>query len=384
MSSSMKLIGGVKASDAEKQWAITLIKNAIKANNGSNAKSPIKPVKISNATFAKTYPEGLELVKEYYDSLYYASALKLKSWDDKGYESIEIKRSKLKSAVRASMKETLLIFTPKLIDMDELEIRKRFHLSFGELSTIFLKYNRFLVLNDENSFVDLEKKMIESIYDEIVINGLKKHEFCVKYNVSDHLVDKFIKLLKRTDQKRYDEIINRLHRDSIQMYTEVKDLVSDLFNYVENKIEVKDLKIKMSFTNLDYYSMTNISLESVIDYLRAELKINDVDMEYYAKGRNLLSMLLAEQDIGYFMSKEQFLQKAIMAGTVDGMVKLNKNICNRIFDIFEKEGIPTTSKLLETAFYRYALGRPILPLKGYSAEVLNEEDYYEISIKNKG
>ena len=60
------LIGGVAVTEEEKEKNLNVIKEAIIKNNQGE-----EPTKISNEIFAKSYPESLELVKEYYDSLYY-------------------------------------------------------------------------------------------------------------------------------------------------------------------------------------------------------------------------------------------------------------------------------------------------------------------------
>lgn len=370
------LIGGVSVTEEEKEKNLNAIKEAIIKNNQGE-----EPTKISNEIFAKSYPESLELVKEYYDSLYYTKVAHITVWDGQKYINKNKEAASYRTSIKRDMLDTLVIFAPELIGKEIIEIKRKFNISTNEVAALLNNYKK--IMEHVKKIKDLGEKqekyhVAKTFYEEIVINGMTKQEFCNQYKISINSLDKHVELLKGIDERIYQEVKDTLGGNSTKRYYGLKELILEMGKYCKNKIQVDTPTgvIEMPFTMLDYYSMTNSSPDKLIDFINNprnfNLNINTNDEIMY---KNCIrKFLYANKNIGGFASKEFILKNHMAIGTSNNMVEMNEEICDELFDLFERERIPKYKKLIEKAFYRYALGKPILPLRLIETEKNLEEE----------
>lgn len=357
------LIGGVDVSPEEKAACLELIKQAIIKNNQGNS-----PMRLSHKVFASSYPDSLSFVKEYYDSLYIAEVVNIKGWDGEKYVNRNQQKVTYRNIIKRKMLETLIIFAPELINKEPSEISEMFAISANEVSSLLNNYRK--VFNQVPRIKDLgqedEKyRLARTIYEEIVINGMRKQEFCQKYKMSAETVDNHIELLKEIDESLYNGLQITLGQNSSKRFQELKALTLKIADYSKNKIAVTTSTgtFEMPFTMLDYYSLTNYSPKTLIEFVNDAKNFDSSNKEEMVKRAVARQMLHAQRTVMPQVSKEQILKYHMAVGKEGNMVQMNEEICDEIFDLFEREGIPKTKVLIERAFYRYAFGQPILPIK---------------------
>lgn len=371
------LIGGIIVTPKEKEKNLNKIQEAIIKNNQGK-----ETIKISNETFAKSYPESLELVKEYYDSLYHAQVSQLRGWDGVIYIDRQKKATFYQTCIKREMLETLIIFVPELIDKEIIEIKNKFNISANEVSSVFNKYKK--IIEHVTTIKELGEKqekyhIAKTIYEEIVINGMTKTKFSQEYKISISSMNKHIELLKEIDERLYQEVKNTIEKNNEKRFLVLKELILKIGAYYKDKIKVNTQKgvVEMPFTILDYYSMTNYSPDTMLNFINKSIEfISSIKTKEEEIYKNRAKIFLRDhKNIGGIASKEYILKKHMAAGTRDNIVQMNEEICDEIFDLFEKEKIPKNKALIEQAFYRYALGKPILPLKQLeTTRVLKEEE----------
>lgn len=356
------LIGGIVVSNEEKENNLNTIKEAIIKNNQGN-----NPIRISNKTFAESYPESLELVKEYYDSLYNAEISHIVGWDGFHYKNRSQQEKYYRRITKNEMIRTLVIFVPKLLDKEIIEIKNKFAISTDEVSSLLNTYKRIINVSNITDLDEEQEKyrVAKTIYEEIVINGMKKQIFCQEYQISDQSFDHYIELLKEIDKNLYDEVQFVLDKNIAKRYDSLKNLILKIGIYCKDKITIntENGELKMPFTMLDYYSITNYSPETLLDFINSQKKFNSNNREETIAKNCAKKFLLANRDFEPCVSKEYILKNHMAVGKTDNLVQMNKEICDEIFNLFEKEGIPKRKFLVEKAFYRYALGKPIFPLR---------------------
>ena len=297
------LMGGIKVSEEEKENNLNKIKNAILNNNSQD-----KLIKINNETFAKSYPESMQLVKAYYDSVYNNKIANIVGWDGKTYINRPRRIAYYRAQINKSKLETILIFTPQLIDKEVLDIKSELGITSKEVAYIFKIY----------------KKMIN------------------QNNVS-----------------------NALENNPIQEGYYLKDQIVKMGNYCQNKIPVNTPNgvIKMTFTILDYYTLIHNSPITTLDFIENS-KLFSCNTKEENICKNIVKKMLREyRSTEIYISKEQILKNRMAAGTVGHIVEMNEEICDEIFALLDEAKIPKSQEVVEKAFQRYALNQPILPIK---------------------
>lgn len=357
------LIGGMEVSSKEKEKNLSIIKEAIISNNQGN-----KPIKIENQTFARSYPESLELVKQYYDSLFNAEVANIKGWDGYQYINRYEAKKRAQSRIKREMIETLIIFAPLFIEEEIIAIKTKFGISTIEVGSLLNNYKK--IITYRSRIMDLgeeqEKyRIAQTIYQELVINGITKQEFCIRFNIANETVDRYIELLKIIDKQLYDEVRNKLKNNSTKRYNSLKHLTIKIGTHCKNRLEVNTPNgvIKMPFTMLDYYSLTNYEPKDLLKFINNSNNFdinNKEEMNIRSYARKFLQN---NQNLGGFVSEETVLKTRLVAGKEDNLVQMNEEICKEIFMLFSKENIPNYRPLVEKAFYRYAVEQPILPIK---------------------
>ena len=356
------LIGGIVVTPKEKEENLKKIKEAIIENNQGN-----NPTRISNEIFAESYPESLELVKEYYDSLYNAEVSHIVGWDGYRYRDRNQQEKYYRYSIKNKMIKTLVIFAPELINKEIREIKNKFGISTNDVSSFLNNYKRIIKNIKDNKDLDKEQEeyhIARIIYKEIVINGMKKQEFCKEYQISPQSVDHHIELLKEIDETLYNELKFVLEKNVTKRYYSLKELILKIGNYCKDKITINTEigELKIPFTMLDYYSITNYLPEVLLDFIITPKNFNSNNREETIAKNCAKKFLLTYKDIGPCVSKEDILKNHMAVGKSNKLVEMNEEICDEIFNLFEKEGIPKHKLLIEKAFYRYALEQPIFPL----------------------
>ena len=298
------LIGGIQVTPEEKEQNLNKIKEATIINNQGE-----EPIKFNHKVFAECYPESLELVKEYYDSLCHARIANITGWNGEKYIDRKKKIASCVHQTKRDMLATLMVFAPDLINKEIVEIKHEFRLSTNDIYSIF--------------------------------DGYKK-------NVTN------ASITKNSDESNYQATKQAL-----------KELILKIGTYRKNGIKVNsyDGTINMPFTILDYYTLTNYSPATIMFFLNNpnNFKADNQDEELiksYAK-----TFLRDNKSVGIYATKELILNKHMAAGKPNHIVQMNEEIYNTIVNLFEKEGIPNYKQLFEKAFQRYALNQPILPIR---------------------
>lgn len=353
------LIGGIEVTKEEKEKNLKLINEAIIKNNKGEL-----PLELDKEIFAKSYPESLNLIKKYYDSLYNARVANIKIWDGNNYVNRNQKMEYFKSKKNKELLDALIIFMPIIIEKDLMEIKKLLGIRTYQINALFDRYKK-IINENSNSINQIEEEYAKKIYEEIVINGMTKKEFCHKYKVSNDNLDKYIDTLKNINEEYYNELKFILNENIVKEYKFLKELTLKIGFFSKNKIQINinNEEILIPFTMLDYYCLTNYSPKTVIQFINNLKNFNSDSKENLIKRSYARQILQFNLEKNQPTTKEKILTTGMAAGREGNVIKITEEICDKIFELFDKENIPQYKFLIEKAFYRYALNQPILPLK---------------------
>lgn len=369
-----KMIGGIPVNKEEKEINLAIIKEAINKNNNG-----IK-TNIEREVFAKSYPESLNYVKEYYDSLLNVSAINSTGWKNHRYTSKEKSLRLWKRKLEHEKKLTVMIYAPILIETDTKlkEYVNIFGITLKDISNIL---NHYKIIRSEikitiKDFQEDNSKyeMAQIIANEVFNNNMKKDDICKKYKIGPQTFDNYIKLLKETDEKEYNKIIKKLKDNDDNYYQFLSILVEKIGNYINKGIEVEEEKIP--FTMLDYYCITKIPPNKLLGYIK---RVNFTSKEESINKSYLTHFLVKNKDVGPFVTTEKLINQGIVFIIKDKIIEIDEKISDEVLELLSKEQIPLNHRIVYSALQRYARGYPILPLKGYELK----EEQQEESPKNK-
>ena len=146
------------------------------------------------------------------------------------------------------------------------------------------------------------------------------------------------------------------------------EYANSLVNYlgllIKNKIMVNDIKIP--FTILDYFSITDIDIYALSKIIK-KFKINRSYYESMYKNA-FLRFAEVEGPLTKIIAEVDDILDEHHAFIINGVkyVPTEEDII-KIFELFDEYDIPKYNKVIYCALHRIALGCPILPL-------LNEEE----------
>ena len=369
-----KMIGGIPVNKEEKEINLAIIKEAIiKNNNGIKTN-------IEREVFAKSYPESLNYVKEYYDSLLNVSAINSTGWKNHRYTSKEKSLRLWKRKLENEKKITIMIYAPILVESDSKlkEYVNTFGITLNDISNILNHYKliesetnlRIKNLKDDNT----KYKMAKIIANEVFNNNMRKEDICKKYKIGTKAFDSYINLLKEIDEKEYNKLIIKLKDNDDNYYQFLSVLVEKLGNYINKGIEVREEKIP--FTMLDYYCITKITPNKLLGYIK---RVNFTSKEESINKSYLTHFLNKNKNVGPFVTTEKLINQGIVFIIKDKIIEIDENISDEVLELLSKEQIPLNHRIVYSAFQRYARGYPILPLKENELKKEQQEE----STKNK-
>ena len=238
------LIGGLQVSKHEREKNLDIIRETIIKNN-----SGVKTI-IEREVFAKSYPDSLNYVKEYYDSLLNVSAINSTGWKNHRYTSKEKALRLWKRRLEHEKKITIMIYAPILIKSyaNLKEYVNIFGITLKDISTI-LNHYKLIESETKMGIKDLKDdntkyEMAKIIANEVFNNNMIKEDICKKYKIGTQAFDSYINLLKEIDEKEYNKLIIKLKDNDDNYYQFLSVLVEKLGNYINKGIEVKAQELK--------------------------------------------------------------------------------------------------------------------------------------------
>ena len=362
------IIGGIKVTDDEKEECINMMKDAILKNNNGIL------VELNKEILLKAYPDSLDLLKDYYDSLIYAHKIESNSqykvvdpnqrYSSKKWEDILIKDRNV----------MLLVYAPYLsgLTVEELgKYAKMFDLNMKKISDLITRYKRSFSLDveDKNSLTDDMKydlNIIRQIVNDILVNDFTKIKMEKKYKLGSFTFDSFMEQLKSIDIDSYNQVAEKLKRNSEKYFFKMNELIPTMYEFIVNGINVGDKK--MSFTMLDYYCLTNKNSEDVVSFLKEKSS-----QQAFKLIRNrIFKFFQSTKNVGPFVSAEGFANHKIVFICNDKRVEFDLDLSAKVIDFLRENGIPTNYQIVYIAAGRIARGEPVLPLKNISFSIDNK------------
>ena len=352
------LVGGVRVSEAKKKLCLEKINDAIRSNKDG------KVVQLDKEIILNAYPESLDMLKEYYDSLIYAHKkesnsqyMEFNQYDlslNKKWEDVLIKD-------RNAM---LMVYAPYLstLPVERLaEYAKMFGLKLNNISNIITKYKRSFsdVVQDKDSLTNNKRydlNIIRQIVKDVLVNGYTKKALEGKYKLGSSTFDTYMKQLEEFDLDSYRQVMDKLKSNSNNYIFTMKKIMPILFDYIINGIDIDGEKV--SFTMLDYYCLTNKNVQEITDYIRS----NQLDDELRPMRSRVLKFFDTFKNVGPYESAERFAARDISIIHKDNKVNFDLDVSLKIVNYLKENNIPINYKIVYTAARRYARGEDILPL----------------------
>ena len=351
-----KLIGGIEASEEEKAQNIQLIKDAIIKNNNNEV------TELKKEILLKSYPESINFLKDYYESLIHAhehdSISKFKT-----YNHYSIKdRKTWREVLIKDRNAMLMIYAPYLttLSVDQLlRYIKDFDMTLNQMVDILIEYKKYYSTEQQSreSQINDQKydlNIIKQIINDVLVNGYKKVEIEKKYNLKSFAFDKYIEQIQVIDKEIYDQVKEKLKNNSEKFFFKMEQIIPLLYYYIVNGIEINNKK--KTFTMLDYYCLTTESPLNLKKYLDSRK-----DKKQYRN--RIIRFLEINKNVGQFESAETFAKKKIAFIINDKRVDFNVEKSSEIIEILKENKIPTSYKNVYIAAMRYASGEEILPIK---------------------
>jgi len=195
------------------------------------------------------------------------------------------------------------------------------------------------------------REMYKKIKKCVLKQDVARAVFCNRYKISEEYFDACIELFDNNG----DVSVKLAENEEKFLY--MKELCYDVPRYLENGIEV-DGKI-ISFSGLDYYSLTNESMRKfktifLIAYDDKDFKKHNVLVSTFVDKASFAGSLLKKEDflklnIRYFNGEETFV--------------VNEEVVDYVYNLFDENDIPRRRNLVEKAIERYFNNLPILPYR---------------------
>ena len=364
------IIGGIKVSDEEKKECIKLIEDAISQNKSG------KVLELNKEILLKAYPDSLDLLKDYYDSLIYAHKIESNSQYRIIDPDFRYSSQKWEDILIRDRNVMLLVYAPYLatLSVEDLgKYAKMFALNMRKINDLITKYKRIFSDNieDKNSLTDDMKydlNIIRQVVNDILVNNYTKIEMEKKYKLGSATFDTFMEQLKNVDIDSYNQVVAKLKRNSEEYFFKMNELIPTLYDYIVNGINIGEKKIP--FTMLDYYCISNKNGDSVVDFLK-----NNANRPDIKPIRNrIFKFFQTNKNVGPFVSAETFAKKNVVIIFNDNRVEFDLELSSNIIDYLKKNHIPTNYQIVYTAARRIAREEPLLPLKDNDYSVDKELD----------
>lgn len=198
---------------------------------------------------------------------------------------------------------------------------------------------------------DVKKSLYSSIRRNILENEFPKEKICEKNNISEEVFDDYLALFDFSD-----DVLKKLDENNAK-YAYIKQLCADIPAYLVNGINVGGEIY--DFNVLDYAYLTDLSAKK-FKMIFVETASKNIDKIYDVA---LAKLLYQVNELGCSISRERFVSQK-RAGSINGIeYRVNEEVANYIYDLFEENNIRPKSILLDKAIVRYYKSEPILPLK---------------------
>ena len=353
-----EIIGGIEVSEEEKKENYNRIEKAIHSNKKGEL------TRLNKNSILKAYPDSINLLKEYYDSLKYAHIFTSGSRYNKYYYYNTGRNKTWEETLIEDRNTMLMIYAPYLSELPIEELTKyaeEFNLSFKDISNMLKKF-RTICFPEEKEIIEKENKeydlkVINQITHDILENNYTKKKLLEKYKLSPNELAIYGEKLKEINIENYQKVKEKLQDNNEQYYDELQNIISIIYNAIINGIEINENKV--SFTMLDYYSICKKDIQDIFDYINAHRENNEIQRYKNRVIRHLISL----KEVGSITSAEEFANQKISLIYKDNKTEFDKEISEKIINFLNENEIPPHHKIVYTAARRYARGEPILPLK---------------------
>ena len=349
------LVGGISTTTEEKQACIEAIKNAISKNKNGEV------TELSKEIFLKSYPESINLLQEYYDSLI-DSHKKSSHSQYQQFNQYFLANNKTWEEVLTHDRDTMLfIYSPYLASISPETLSnyaKKFGLNLKVLTDMIDKYKQTVEKEPNQSSEDksYDLKIVRQIANEILINNVTKLELIKKYNLSTYAIDKYIEKIKEIDKDAYQKVKEILKHNREKHIYQMNLLLPALFNLIAQGMQVGENKVP--FTMLDFYSISGKNVQEVTDYIKSNQ--NKPEVQPY-KNR-ILRFFNNERNVGPLVSAESMAKNGIAITYHDERHEFDEAFCEKIINYLKENNIPTNYSIVYTAARRFIRGEEVLPL----------------------
>ena len=355
-------ISEIDKTKEQKQKALDAIKDVIEdiKRNGI-------PRRINNYLFAIGYPESYDLLLEYYDVLGKAcmNSTRFVGYDkEHGFGPFYNKESEILKKVNILKETSLLMFMPILGYKKIDEIKNDVGISLEDYKKMVDTYKKLKIFGNE---LQMEINMANVFYTKIRL-GVTLEKLCEEYKLTQEYVRNI--LGKHLSEQQYEEVQKILKGNSMRRYMHIQQVVELLFQYVPDGIEVGDKKVP--FGMLDYYTITQMNPETILDYIMKPDNFKKVDHDMMVRRAKVKKFLAGNKNPGKIINRKQADELSSRMTTANGEFDIQDYV-DEIFQYLGDNGVYTYKKLVEDAFTRIARGQPMLPLTLESFTKENEK-----------
>ena len=344
-----KLIGGIKCAEEEKKECLKRINDAINTNNSGTI------VKLDKEILLKSYPESIELLNSYYNSLINAY--------QKENNRLHLNNNlKWKTELITDRNTMLFLYIPYLssLPLDKLEkYMKTFQLSMKQMNNMIMKYKESHSEKISKELIEDKKydlNILKQIVKDILENHYTKSTIEKKYNMSGYTFNEMIEQLKIIDPTANDAIAKELQLNSVAYFQQMEKLIPKLYEYIANGIQIENKTIP--FTMLDFHCISKKNTHDIIAYLNK----NKINTNIPHCKNTIINFLNSSKNVGPFVSAESLAKKNLSITIKDKSLDLDLDFCTKIIDYLKENKIPINYNIVYTAARRYANGVEILPL----------------------
>lgn len=345
----IQLIGGLSnPTPEEKIENIKQIETAIKNMKAGQI------TKLKIEVFAKTYPEGLEYFKKYYNLLFELKLKSIEGWHNNQYKTSEEARKEVNLELCLYRKKIAMIYLPLVLE-GKMEFKQYINKMGMETKTVIniLKFYQKILETPEYQEAQSIPPINPQLIPETILSkmNLFPTEVCKNNEI--------------TTQSSNDSLkVNSSHDEDKELQTTVEnyyqyqlELVNIMGNYLIEGIIFEGKKI--NFTMLDYYSITAEEPKDLMSFLnRTRYKDRAT-----AQKRSKVLDFLRKQDIGLKIYNAKEIAQQNISFIIQGnRVDITEEVAQSILDLFTENHIPFDNVIIYSALQRYARQHPIFPL----------------------
>ena len=211
-----EIIGGIEVPEEEKKENYNRIEKAIHSNKKGEL------TRLNKNSILKAYPDSINLLNEYYDSLKYAHIFTSGSRYNKYYYYNTGRNKTWEETLIEDRNTMLMIYAPYLSELPIEELTKyaeEFNLSFKDISNMLKKF-RTICFPEEKEIIEKENKeydlkVINQITHDILENNYTKKKLLEKYKLSPNELAMYGEKQKEINIEIYQKVIEKLQDKSL-------------------------------------------------------------------------------------------------------------------------------------------------------------------------